>query len=116
MPTSATGPIRRPGQRSADRFPTSAIVDNITSELALAPAMTHSGSPRGPAVPASTKTKKSPNPNADASAIASTRPDLPAPPAAPVACPAPAPPVGPAAAVGRGAGTPTAVAAETPEP
>jgi hypothetical protein len=52
MPTRATGPIRRPGQRRAERRPTSAIIDNISSELALAPAITHSGEPRDPVVPA----------------------------------------------------------------
>ena len=51
-PTSATGRIRRPGQRRAERGRTSAIIDNISSEDALAPAMTHSGELRDPLVPA----------------------------------------------------------------
>jgi hypothetical protein len=52
MPTSATAPIRRPGQRKADRRLTSAIIDRIASELILAPAITQSGEPWDPAVPA----------------------------------------------------------------
>src|SRR4029453_12331990 len=83
MPTSATGPIRRPGQRSADPPPTSAIVDNIASELALAPAIPPRGAPWDPVVPAATNTQNSPNPRAEPSAIANTRPALPGPPGLP---------------------------------